>query len=112
MKHTIAAKADDLVFPATHQGDVAVGTASFQHRPALHLMLSLLPTSSNFCPSTLLMFCPLIGNKHGKNEVMKQVSAESSPALLQSIYGLRHLRLSAGPASQSLGPVWTDFLST
>lgn len=29
MKHTIAAKADDLVFPATHQGDVAVGTASF-----------------------------------------------------------------------------------
>lgn len=71
MKHTIAAKADDLVFPATHQGDVAVGTASFQHRPALHLTLSLLLTSSNFCPSTLLMFCPLIGNKHGKNEVMK-----------------------------------------
>ena len=29
MKHTIAAKADDLVFPATHQGDVAVGTTSF-----------------------------------------------------------------------------------
>ena len=28
MKHTIAAKADDLVFPATHQGDVAVGTTS------------------------------------------------------------------------------------
>ena len=92
MEHAIAAKANDLVFPAPHQGHVAVGAASFQHRPTLRLTIAPFSTSSNFCPSTLLMFSPLIGNKHTRNEVMKRVSAEFSPALPQRICSLTHLR--------------------